>query len=98
MNATVVSNLLNGLSREEVRAVATKLQVKRGKEKKDTVQNLTNAIMDGGARFAVTVEVKPPYPDPQNPDTMMPCVFLGKQYTYKESKVMVSAQEIADPS
>jgi len=93
MNSTIVANLLNGLSREEVRAIAQKLNVKRGKEKKDTVENLTNAIMNDGARFAVTVEVKAQYPDMANPDVNMPHVFLGKQYTYKESKVIVSAQE-----
>lgn len=57
-----------------------------GTKKPNTI--LADAIMSGEAvRIAITLDIKPQYPDAANPDTMMPSIHKSRVYNYKVRKV-----------
>ena len=58
---TVAITLFESMTRDELRAVATSLNVPRGKNAKDTIANLTQAVADGKAQIKMvcTVSFKP---------------------------------------
>jgi hypothetical protein len=90
MRAATVVTLLTGMSltRDEYRGIAKSINVPTGKDKEDTIQNIAKAVENDEVRLAVLMEIKPQYPDPTNPDPSMQPVFVGKQYNYKEPKVL----------
>ena len=59
--ATVAAALLASMTRDELRAVATSINVPRGKNAKDTAANLSKAIADGKLHFkaSCTLSFKP---------------------------------------
>lgn len=59
--ALVAAPLLNSMTRDELRAVATSLNIPRGKNAKDTIANLSKAIADGKAhvKAVCTISFKP---------------------------------------
>ena len=58
MKTQQITDTLNTMSRDELRAVASKLGVKPGKDKANTVQNLTSAIEAGNARFTIEFTIR----------------------------------------
>lgn len=59
--ASNAHTLLTSMTRDELRAVASKINVPRGKSTKDTVANLEKAIADGKLHFkaSCTLSFKP---------------------------------------
>ncbi len=59
--ALVARPLLQSMTRDELRAVATSLNVKRGKNTSDTIKNLETAIAEGKAhvKAVCTISFKP---------------------------------------
>lgn len=59
--ATVAAALLASMTRDELRAVATKINVPRGKNAADTIKNLQQAVADGKLHFkgVCTLSFKP---------------------------------------
>lgn len=55
-----------------------------GTKKPNTI--LADAIMGGKARLAVTLDIKPQYPDESNPDLYMSSAHKSRVYSYKERK------------
>jgi hypothetical protein len=60
-NPAIARPLLASMTRDELRAVATSLNVSRGKNAKDTAANLEKAIADGKAhvKAVCTISFKP---------------------------------------
>jgi len=52
---------------------------------------LADAILNGKARLAVTLDIKPQYPDSDQPDTMMPSAHKSRVYSYKPRKTAVTS-------
>lgn len=92
MEATLIETLLvmSAMTRDQLREVAKALNVPRGKDTKDVVKNLTDAITSGKARMSLKFKIKKPYPDPSHPDIFMPSLAECSIYTYKEGKCKVS--------
>ena len=85
-NITVQTyEVLNSMTRDEVRALATHLNVPRGKDKKNTVANLSRAIADGKARIKslVTISANPPAGVSYTPP-----LFVKKFRSYKPDRVL----------
>ena len=84
-NTTVQTyEVLNSMTREEVRALATHLGVKRGKDKKNTVANLARAVVDGKARIKTLVTISSP---PLAGCAFGRTLFVKKFRSYKPDKV-----------
>ena len=56
-----------------------------GAKKPNTI--LADAISAGKVRLAVTLDIKPQYPDTDNPDAYMPSAHKSRVYSYKPRKV-----------
>ena len=81
-----VGVLLVSMTRDELRSVASVLNVPRGKDKADTIRNLTDAIDKGAARVSITATIKA---NPANGSTFARTIFSKKLRTYKPAKVLV---------
>ncbi len=89
-NVTIAAILFNSMTRDELRAVATVLGVPRGKDRQNTVSNLTSAVEDGKAGLkAVCTVCKPP----SGVVKFSRPVFIKKLRTYKGDKVLMNAPE-----
>jgi hypothetical protein len=93
MKANQIGLTLNEMTRSDLAAVATKLGVKVGKSKENTVANLTKAIEAGKARFTVQFTIRT-NDDPKA--TLAPAIFSMKLRTHKDNKVVVPAPVIAE--
>ena len=60
-NPAIARPLLDSMTRDELRALATSLKVKQGKSSKNTIINIETAIKEGKAQVKAvfTVSVKP---------------------------------------
>lgn len=86
MKTNQITDALNSMTRDELRAAATQLGVTRGKEKVNTVQNLVAAINENKVRFTLAFYLRPN----TNPDSVIaPTVYAKKLRTHKKDKVMV---------
>lgn len=74
-SATIAT--LNSMSRDEVRALAKRLGIKRGRNRVDTINNLVLAQSAGVMHTKVKVEF---CPKPENPDDYRVPVF-GKKFS-----------------
>jgi hypothetical protein len=83
---------LETMTRAELRAVATHLNVPRGKEKKNTIVNLTDAITLGLARFKLVFTIKT---NPPAGGQFSRKLFIKKLRTYGVGKVLLRPPDIA---
>lgn len=88
MNKTLITLTLNSMSRDELRAVAQRLNVPRGKDKNNTIANLVNAIEQKTARFTLQFTIRP-NTDPNA--RFSPAIYCKKLRTHKTDKVIVPA-------
>ncbi len=94
--ANIASPLLASMTREELRSVARVLGVPRGKNTKDTIANLTQAVADGKAQVKMVGYITTPV-TPEQP--FRKTLFVKKLRTYKDDKVLVSVPDpIPDPA
>lgn len=85
-------SFLNTLTRDELRALATHLGVPRGKDKEDSITNLTDAITKGTAHVKTIVYIStPPTPEAKaaNPYAKGNTLFVKKFRNYKTDKVII---------
>ncbi len=84
----MITNALDNLTRNELRSIAIKNNVPRGRSGKDTKANLSKAIAAKKLRLSVTVTIRPN----TNPDArFVPASFSKKYRTHKPNKVIVPA-------
>lgn len=86
MNPDQIVNSLNTMTRDELRAVATKLNVPRGKDKINTVANLSTAIAAGAARFTLEFTIRE---KGIADSTYANAIFKKKLRTHKPDKVVL---------
>jgi hypothetical protein len=84
MKTTTVQDLLSGMTRDELRDVATQLNVPRGKEKHHTLANLVSAVSEGKARLSAVVSIQSQRTDDLPPQT----VAIRKVRTHKPDKTI----------
>lgn len=86
-NTVQTYEVLNSMTRDEVRALATRLNVPRGRDKKNTVAHLARALADGKARIKsiVTISELPPAGS-----TYGRPLFVKKFRSYKPDRVLQS--------
>lgn len=88
MQTLTIVNTIGTMTRSELRAVATQLNVPRGRNRSDTVKNLAKAILDGKARFTIQFTLR----SNEQPDVRFaPTIFSKKLRTHKPDKVIVPA-------
>jgi len=85
MKANLITDSLNTMTRDELRAVAIHLNVPRGKEKNNTVSNLAAAIHAKKVRFSLQFTLRP-NTDPTA--TTAPTVYSKKLRTHKPDKIV----------
>jgi len=85
MKPSLIIDTLNSMTRHELRAVATKLNVPRGKEKVNTVANILTAISNKDARFTVDFSIKEKGIPASN---YAPTIYRKKLRTHKPDKVL----------
>lgn len=83
-----IQSALETMSREELRAVATHLNVPRGKEKKNTIVNLADAFTSGKARFKLVFTIKTNPPAGAQFGSRK--LFIKKLRTYGDEKVLLN--------
>jgi len=77
---------LSTMTRDELRTLALRLNVPRGKDKTNTVSNLTNAISNGKAQFKVVFTIKStPEPNHKSGDS----IYMKKLRSYGKEKVIM---------
>jgi len=82
----MVMEVLNSMTRTELRNLAVQLGVPRGRNKRDTEKNLGQAIYDGKAHIKTVVYINAlPIP----PSTQGQTLFIKKFRTYKPDKVLM---------
>lgn len=80
--------IFTSMNREELRTLARSLNVPRGRNAKDTIANLQQAVADGKAHVKTLGYVYAP-PAPGSPvGSRGPCVFMKKLRTYKPNKTL----------
>lgn len=84
MKASQVLDALNTMTRDELRAVAARLNVPRGKDKVNTVSNVATAIVGGDARFTLEFTIRE---KGIADSTYAPAIFKKKLRTHKPDKV-----------
>lgn len=79
--------VLNSMTRDELRGVATSLGIPIGKEKKNTVANIVRGIIDGKVQLKTMFYIFAPA------TTTAPrrALFVKKLRTYKDDKVIQPA-------
>jgi hypothetical protein len=84
MKREIIFNSLDTMTRDELRSLAKNLNVPRGRNRNDTLLNLTHAIRTGTARFKTvfTISANPP-----QGSTYGPKLFEKKLRSYKADKV-----------
>jgi hypothetical protein len=83
----MITQTLDNLTRDEARAIATKLGVPRGRNRADTIKNLVAAVETKKARLSVTVTIRSnPHPEA----SYAPALFSKKFRTHKPNKVLVA--------
>lgn len=92
---SLIVDTLNSMTRDELRAVATKLGVKCGKAKNNTVGNLMIAFANVQAQFTIQFTVRS---NPTNPDvdTVGNVIYSKKLRTHKPDKIMTPI--VAEPA
>jgi hypothetical protein len=95
MKSNTIQNLILAaiatLPVEEAKATLATLNIpSTGAKKPNTI--LAEAIENGKARLALTLDIKPAYPDPDQPDTMMPSAHTSRVYSYKDRKTSYSVK------
>ena len=80
---------LGTLTRDQLRALATKAKVKTGRDKKNTIANLARAISDGKLWFKTTVDLFTP-PTVPGAFYTRTRLFSKKFRSYKPDRVVVS--------
>ena len=86
-NSLQTYEVLDSLTRQEVRNIAITLGVPRGKDKKNTIANLARAIADGKAQFKSVVTIYA-NPQPGSLNTHGKTLLSKKFRTYKDDKVL----------
>ena len=91
VNPLNISIVLGTLNRDELRALATHLNVPRGKDKENTIANIKTAVANGTAHVKTIVYISTP-PSPAdaaaNPYAKGNTLFVKKFRNYKADKVM----------
>jgi len=82
-----IIDALSAMSRDELRAVALNLNVARGKNKNDTIDNLVAAFRSGVGRFTLQFTIR----ETGIPGAYPPAMFSRKLRTHKPDKTMVPA-------
>jgi len=96
-NCLVLSyQVLNGMTRDEVRRLATHLNVPRGRDKKVTVANVAKAINDGKAQLKSVVTIFAP-PRPPFANSHGPTLYSAKLRSYKPTRVLSQVPELPTP-
>lgn len=97
--STVKTNLtvqtyefLGTLTRDQLRALASKAKVHRGRDKKNTIANLTRAIADGKLWYKSTIDIFTP---PTTPDAFYTRsrIFAKKFRSYKPDRVILNVTQ-----
>jgi len=88
MKTYQIVDLLNSMTRSQLRNVARKLNIRTGRNKENTIVNIHNAIANGNARFTVEFTIREPG---IAGSTFANAVFQKKLRTHKADKVIISA-------
>lgn len=83
-----IATLLSTLSRDQLRSIATVSNVPRGKDKTDTMKNLTAAVENGTLEFKALCTLQLPAADGK---TFKKPVLIKKVRNYKPEKVYLVA-------
>ena len=89
MNSSQVTDALNTMTRSQLRAVATRLNVPRGRNRQDTVENLTNSIVNGNGRFTLQFTIRE---NGISDDSYARTIFAKKLRTHKPDKVLYTVK------
>lgn len=82
----MVYEVLNSMTRNELRSLAKRINVPRGRNKKDTETNLEQAIYNDKAQFKAVVYI---YALPVPPFAHGQILFVKKFRNYKPDKVII---------
>jgi len=85
------TEVLESMTRDEIRNLATHLGVKRGKDKKNTVQNILAAFRLGTARIKVFATISAA---PAAGTTYGKTLYVKKFRSYKEDKLIQAVPPI----
>lgn len=85
----IVTTLLATMSRDDLRNIATVANVPRGKDKTDTMKNLTAAVEQGTLQLKTVCTLQLP---PKNGQTFKKPVLIKKLRTYKPEKTYLVAK------
>ena len=92
LSQTLIVAAIATLPVEEAKAALATLNISAtGAKKPNTI--LAEAIESGKARLALTLDIKPAYPDPDQPDTLMPSAHKSRVYSYKDRKTTFGMAE-----
>jgi len=91
-NLTVQTyEVLNSMTRNELRSLAQSAGIPRGRDKKNTVAHLVRAVSDGKLHFKSLVSLTVP---PVAPDSYGKTLFVKKFRSYKPDKTLVTPSHL----
>jgi hypothetical protein len=92
-NLTVLAyETLNGMTRDEVRRLAQHLNVPRGRDKKNTVANVAQAIHAGKAQLKSVVTI---FATPTSGLGHGPTLYSAKLRSYKPTRVLYTVPAVS---
>lgn len=94
MKPSLIIDTLATMKRSELRNVARRLNVRTGRDKADTIANLSTAIANQTARFTIDFTLR------ENPDPsarFSKAIFRKKIRTHKPDKVLLPASSARQP-
>jgi hypothetical protein len=88
MVPSLITNCLNSMTREELRAVAKELNIKSGKDKNTTIANLVTAFGNLESQFTIQFTIRK---NPENPEwnTVGNAIYSKKLRTHKHDRIML---------
>ena len=90
----IIDKCLSDMTRDELRATATALNVKRGKDRKDTIANLASAIEAGKAGLTIQFTIR----QPRLTETSFAAPVFSKKFrTHRPDKVIVTPSTAPAP-
>lgn len=93
--SVLIEQVINTLTRDELRALATQFGVPVGKSKENTITNLMEAIQNGKARVKLMVYVGHP---PVQGQKYGQFIFAKKFRSYKEDKIVIPLPKVVVPA
>jgi hypothetical protein len=94
MKTNQITDLLNTMSRTELRRLAIHLNIPRGRNKHDTIANLGNAFSTGTARLKIVFTIKA---EPVRGMRFSRPLFMKKIRNYDTDRVLFQVPPVAHP-